>query len=309
MTTLCIDPATVPPRIVLSRKGSDAAWGGRPSLRVGDELISLPIPEGVRRSRLGAGMGLRYGDLPAHSRVGAFHGHLKNTSAEDLVHLDPDLRPALRGNRHTHMETPPGLFGQVGAAARHLDHQGVGPGTLFLFFGWFREVVELEGKWRRAGRDEHTVWGWLEVGAVHPVNTAEHAAAMPWAQHHPHAAHWQRYDVLNRIYRSTERLSFAPALPGAGVFRYKPALSLTRPCDPAATRRQWCLPSFFRSAGLTYNQKAAARNVSEGPCRRSRMHLDSAPIGQEFVTPAGRRFRAQERAAVARWLEDLFEGV
>lgn len=309
MTSRRIDPALVPSRLVLSRKGSDAAWGGRPSLRLGEELISLPIPEGTRRSQLGSGAGLRFGDLPPHPRVGAFHDYLKDASADDLVHLDPDLRPELRMAGSAPVNAPPGLFGQVGAAARHLDNQGVGPGTLFLFFGWFRKIVEQEGRWRRVGRDEQTIWGWLQVESVHPVNTPEHAAALPWARHHPHVAHWKRYDQHNRIYRSTERLSFAPALPGAGVFRYQPALSLTRGCDKAATRRQWCLPSFFRSAGLTYNQNAGAKDGSLTRCKASRLHLDSAPIGQEFVSPAARAFRGKERAAVARWLEDLFEGV
>ena len=306
MTTLRIDPSHVPPRIVLSRKGSDAAWGGRPSLRLEDELISLPIPEGERRSHLSSGAGLRYADLPPHPRVGVLHTHLKNVSAEDLVHLDPDLRPELRLDRGKTGNAPPGIFGQVGAAARHLDNQNVGPGALFLFFGWFREIEDRAGQWRRTGRDEQTIWGWLEVESVHPVSTAKHAAALSWAAHHPHVAHWQRYDRLNRLYRSTEKLSFAPALPGAGVFRYKPALSLTRSCEPTATRRQWCLPGFFRSAGLTYNQSASTESGNLARCRRSRLHLDSAPIGQEFVSPAGRAFRARERTAVARWLEDLF---
>ena len=305
---LCIDPKLVPSRLVLSRKGSDASWGGRPSLRVGDELISLPIPEGERRSTLGRGKGLRYADLPDHARVGSWHQHLKNISADDLVHLDPDVRRELRPPL-PRSETPPGLFGQVGSAARHLDNQGVGPGALFLFFGWFRELVEREGQWRRAGRDEHTLWGWLEVASVHPVTNAPQAAALPWASHHPHAAQWDRYDSLNRIYRSTERLSFAPALPGAGVFRYKPALSLTRGCRESATRSEWCLPAFFRRAGLTYNQTVSLADGSTDRCKPSRVHVNSAPIGQEFVSPEGRTFRARERVAVARWLEELFGGM
>ena len=307
MAKLCIglhiDPGTLPPRLVLSRKGADASWGGRPSLRLGEELISLPIPEGARRTELSDGKGLRYRDLPSHPRVGAWQEHLKNVAPDDLVHLDPDLRPELRSGLCCGPAIP-GIFGQVGAAARHLDNQGVGPGALFLFFGWFREVLQHRGQWKRVGRDEHTIWGWLQVASVHPVRSEAEAMSLAWAKHHPHVAHWERYGELNRIYRSTESLSFAPSLPGAGAFRYKPALSLTRACDEKATRTQWCLPAFFGGAGLTYNQK-----VSGERCEASRLHLDSAAIGQEFVSPQGRAFRQSERAAVARWLEDLFSGM
>ena len=125
--------------------------------------MSLPIPE--RRPRAAAaakaGTGLRYGDLPAHPQLGPLHGYLRNLSASHHVHLDPDVRPALRGV--TGVSSGEYLFGQVGAAERHLRNQGIAPGDLFLFFGWFREAAERKGQWRRVGPDEHTVWGWLQA--------------------------------------------------------------------------------------------------------------------------------------------------
>ena len=54
----------------------------------------------------------------------------------DRVHLDPDI------DRSADNRLPgwrPAL-GQTGAAQTHLEGQGVGPGDVFLFFGWFREV-------------------------------------------------------------------------------------------------------------------------------------------------------------------------
>ena len=220
------------------------------------------------------------------------------------MHLDPDLRPELRpaGLRANWRER---LFGQEGAAERHLRNQEVGPGDLFLFFGWFREAQARDGAWKRMGPDEHCVWGWLQIDESHPVTTAEAAARLGWAAHHPHVAHWDRYDRNNRVYRARQRLSFRPELPGAGVFRWHPGLTLTRRCGTAATRRQWCLPGFFRRTGLTYNQVDGPRC----PAARGRVHLDSAPIGQEFVLPAHRAFRASEEAAVADWLGSLFGGM
>lgn len=299
---LTFDPEALPRRIVLSRKGSDSAWGGRPSLRVGDELISLPIPESAARR---AGDGLRYGDLPVHARVGALHGHLRDVGADRHVHLDPDVRPELRAGagwrgaaRHALM------FGQEGAAERHLRNQGVGPGDLFLFFGWFRGAVQRGGVWKRTGPDEHCIWGWLQVEDSYPVTGAQEARELRWAAHHPHVARWELFDRHNRLYRARRRLSFAPELPGAGVFRWQPGLTLSQRCVAGATRREWCLPGFFRQTGLTYNQVDGPRC----PEARGRVHVRSAAIGQEFVLPAHRPFRASERGAVAKWLAMLFGG-
>ncbi len=304
---IAIDPEHLPRRIVLSRKGSDAAWGGRPSLRVGTELISLPIPESPSRAAAAeqTGLGVRYCDLPSHPCAGALHDHLQRMDPARYVHLDPDLRPELRpAHPHTDTSRHERLFGQEGAAERHLRNQEVGPGDLFLFFGWFREAEQHGETWKRVGSDEHCVWGWLQIDETHAVTEAATAAKLPWAAHHPHVAHWDRYDRNNRLYRAREWLSFAPGLPGAGVFRWHPGLTLTQRCGAAVTRREWCLPGFVRRTGLTYNQ------VDGVGCPNSRrcVHFSSAAIGQEFVMPAHRAFRRGEYNAVATWLGSIFRG-
>ena len=313
---MLINSEALPRRIILSRKGSDATWGGRPSLRVGRELISLPIPESLSRAQAAerTGLGVRYRDLPPHPRIGALQAHLKAIDPDRHVHLDPDLRPALRpaaARRGKHAAER--LFGQEGAAERHLRNQKVGPGDLFLFFGWFREAVPHAVGWKRVGPDLHCLWGWLQIAETHAVASAEAAAHLPWAAHHPHVAHWERYDRHNRLYRARRRLSFAPDLPGAGVFRWHPALTLTARCRPAshapATRSAWCLPDFLRRTGLTYNQIDGPACSAAAEAAGSRVHLHSAPIGQEFVMPAHRPFRPGEWNAVATWLQELFRGV
>ncbi len=303
-----IDVEQLPGRVVLSRKGADATWGGRPSLRVGAELISLPIPESPARAAAAAatGTGVRYGELPLHPRVGALHDHLRGMAPARYVHLDPDLRPELRPPAgRTAATEAERLFGQEGAAERHLRNQEVGPGDLFLFFGWFREAEPRGAAWKRVGPDEHGLWGWLQIGEMHAVKTGAVAEGLAWAKHHPHVAHWDRYDGNNRVYRARERLSFAPGLPGAGVFRWHPGLTLTQRCGAAVTRREWCLPGLVRRTGLTYNQVDGPRCGAT----RGRVHVRSAAIGQEFVLPAGRGFRRSERGALAAWLGCLFAEV
>src|SRR5262249_20168082 len=119
-------------KIILSRKGSDASAGGGPSPILADGgIVSLPIPD--RRSRI------RYRDI-----VGV-RDHAPHRDVR--AHLDPDLDPAARPR-------PRGwrpVFGQEGAAQTVLARAGVGPGDVFVYFGWFR----------RGREDLHVLFGWL----------------------------------------------------------------------------------------------------------------------------------------------------
>ncbi len=49
------------------------------------------------------------------------------------------------------------------AAQAVLEREGVGPGDLFLFFGWFRRVEVCGGVFRfvKGAPDVHVLWGWL----------------------------------------------------------------------------------------------------------------------------------------------------
>ena len=125
-------------RIVLSRKGFDSSYGGMPSPILEDgRLLPLPIP--ARHDRF------TMGDVRWHEDVdiaGLLHDLSRGVhSTSTTVHLDPDLdrRPELRlpGWRPS--------LGQTGAAQSHLESQGVGPGDVFLFFGWFRQVERHRG--------------------------------------------------------------------------------------------------------------------------------------------------------------------
>src|SRR5690349_16868847 len=139
-------------KIILSRKGFDSGTGkvASPILPSG-ETCSLPIPESKpdKRSRL-------YGEITAGAShlgdivVGLTGGKI---GWDDPVHLDPDLSfesiPRLAGWRP--------VFGQSGAAESHLRRMGVGEGDVFVFYGWFRQVECIGGRYRymRGARDLH----------------------------------------------------------------------------------------------------------------------------------------------------------
>ncbi len=266
----------MPPRtkLILSRKGFDSAHGGCPSpILDGDLLCSLPIPDD--RSSI------RYRQI-------SFNGSGVATIVESLTrgrisgtacaHLDPDLRrDAIR--------RAPGwrpIFGQAGAAQSHLARNQVGVGDLFLFFGSFQRA-ETDGNTLRFVRSApklHVIFGWLEVGAVHPV-TNTLAAKIPWARQHPHLTAPNRYK-RNTVYLASKHLSSLDLdSPGAGVFeRLRPELILTE-TNPYQGCANWKLPQWLhpgQRTPLSYHQ-----NPTRWTKDAESVHLKSAYPGQEFI--------------------------
>ena len=137
--------------------------------------VSLPIPSLYGPSRYNE---LRHGadDLGTIAKS-LSRGRFRPA---DTCHLDPDLtaqtipRPA---------DWRP-AFGQVGAAQKHLEQQEVAIGDVFLFFGWFRDVVrDPDGNWKYKQETPgvHRLFGWLQIGAVHCVG----AGNIEFREHHP----------------------------------------------------------------------------------------------------------------------------
>ncbi len=62
----------------------------------------------------------------------------------DYAHLDPDLS-------YSSIPRPEGwrpIFGQAGAAESHLQARGVTSGDVFIFYGWFKRVEYISGKYK-----------------------------------------------------------------------------------------------------------------------------------------------------------------
>jgi Nucleotide modification associated domain 3 len=276
-------------RLVLSRKGFDSDFGGRPSPILPDgQMVSLPIPD--------RGSDLRYADCRTADGVGYLE-LLQRLGIETIrysngptvtkvpisgtlgAQLDPDLSrwtlPRLAGWRP--------LFGQVDRAQSHLRNQGVGPGDLFLFFGLFSPTTQLpNGRLSYASQRDwmHVLWGWLEVNRVVPV-TDELLTELPWAAGHPHwrARHLDRYRRHNTLYVAREHSTLLPGLPGGGVFpEFRPLLRLSR---PGSTRSVWRLPMALhpdRTQLPLTGQSPGAWSIEADSAV-----LRSAGRGQEFV--------------------------
>ena len=264
-------------KLILSRKGFDSSYGKAPSpIFASGEMRSLPIPEATQTS-----CPVRYQDIQAAQlNLGALVNDLTNSkiSPSSPAHLDPDLD-------HRSLERAAGwkpLFGQSAAAEGHLQKCGVQAGDLFLFYGWFKQVEQIAGKFQyvRNAPDLHVIFGWLQI--EQRIEAAQRQTIPTWALAHPHCCRTpQRLDTL---YVATDQLhlpGLSTALPGGGVFGcFAPARRLTAPS--AAKRSIWQLPAWFhpaiRPSCLSYHH-TPERWTNKG----DHVLLQSVGRGQEFV--------------------------
>lgn len=162
-------------------------------------------------------------------------------------------------------------LGQCGSAQSHLDRGGVGPGDIFLFFGWFRATSPDGGRLAFHGPDMHALFGYLQGGECVAVNCRPTPAGLAT---HPHFRPEHAREAHNTVYVARDRLDFAPSLPGYGVFRWHELLRLTKAGE---TRSRWDLPPFFKGLDITYH----------GPKSWRDGYFQSAGRGQEFILEAG----------------------
>jgi hypothetical protein len=228
-------------RIIFSRKGYDSTAGGIPSPVFPDgTFCSLPIPSEQSPSLK---------DVRHQGRnLGSIVEQLKSVHGlgESGVHLDPDLDRDARPRRAGWLP----CFGQVGAAQTHLTNQHVMEGDVFLFFGWFREVVLVNDRlhYRADAQDMHCLFGWLQVGAVYHPSMVD-SEPPEWACDHPHVRDADYYcseATNNTLYVASKRLCLAGLrrpVAGGGVFRrFTPRIQLTA---PGQQRSIWRLPACF----------------------------------------------------------------
>ncbi|CAM2068957.1 Nmad3 domain-containing protein [Sulfidibacter corallicola] len=279
-------------KLVLSRKGFDSSAGGcaNPILPDGS-LWPLPIPDEDSPFRYGQlqrnGIGLA--DLLAdltRGRVAASMG----------AHLDPDLeRDDLTERTDPHWQP---TFGQQGAALGHLFKQGISPGDLFLFYGWFREIETTHSGWRfrKSAEDRHILFGWFQIDRWLDMSRTQNRNR--WQARHPHA-HGTRANP-NVLFLAPKRLRLGgerTRFPGAGSFSgITPGQVLT---EPGGARGDWLLPSWFHPEGrasvLSYHADPKRwRQAPEGT------RLRNVNRGQEFVLDLDHYPEAHD------WLHQLF---
>jgi len=257
-------------------------------------MLSLPIPE---TETYATKQRCRYSDIrfrgEALDQIISRLGGPRRTVPE-FAHLDPDL---CRESLDRSPEWRP-AYGQALAAESHLIGEGVGPGDLFLFFGWFRQV-DADWRYIKGAADLHVIFGWLQVD--HKIAVAA-GSPPPSVVEHPHFV-GPPYGAQDAVYVSRERLSIPQMgldLPGAGLFpRVTPALVLTALGN---NRSVWDLPPAFVDADgrvrLSYHRQRVATPSSSG-----RIRFSSVARGQEFV------LERNDDSDLLPWLENVFETV
>lgn len=280
-------------KIILSRKGFDSGIGGVASpIFPSGELHSLPIPESIPSNHSKRYQEIQAGEHSLGSIVNDLTGG--KVKPEWFAHLDPDLDA---GSVPRSANWRP-VFGQAGAAEKHLQNQGVKEGDIFVFYGWFRLVELVSGKYRyvSAAPDLHVIFGWLQV--EQRLSVASFSEIPAWALDHPHCK-TRKYSRLDSIYISASHLHLPGTeihKPGAGMFhRFAPQLCLTAPHQ---SRSVWQLPKWFyprdSTSSLSYHS-----NLSRWELNGDTVLLRSVGRGQEFVLDC------QEYPEAVQWLCQL----
>lgn len=283
-------------KIILSRKGFDSSAGGYPSPHLVDSgrLISFPIPEdetvntGVSYSDLIVDQSNTYLDLMKQLGI-------KKYSDGTSVHLDPDINSSVIKRKHTEWR---GIFGQSSAAQAHLAKKKVQVGDLFLFFGWFKDVVRTELGYKYVnGTHRHIIWGYMQVGEIEPIAEAVHYDN--WKLPHPH--YQCRDREMNTAYIAAPTLSFNSSIPGCGTFKFQQSLVLTQAGQ--RNRSVWQFPRYFHpSSGTRMSYHEDLYSKSGKPVwelRDDHCILQSVGRGQEFVI--------EGNVEIENWANGLFQ--
>ncbi len=268
-------------KLIFSRKGFDAGYGGVPSPIFPDRsILSLPIPAKKERTSFAD---MTFGTLSVGDLVEQLSGG--RILGTDTAHLDPDLNRDL-------IERGPSwvpAFGQAHRSQSHLAKQQVGTGDLFLFYGWFREVEQKEGKWRyrRGAPDLHVIFGWLRVNEVVEVGSDIDGAVQkhPGLGGHPHC-YGEGFYTNNTVYIGSD----------AGTFETVSERHILT--APNETRSIWRLPRAFypdKKTPMTYHKDLRRWIIDDD----EHVRLKTVAKGQEFV------LNLVEYPEVHEWIADI----
>lgn len=249
-------------KVSFSRKGFDSKYGRQPNAILPDgTLLPFPIPdEDDGKNNFGE---LIYDGKQLIDYIRELNPN-SYLSSSHLCHLDPDLRKETKNRR----EGWKPAFGQTGSSLSELRNNSFKEGSLFLFFGWFRETEIRKGalKYRKGAPHIQLIYGYLQVSKI-----IEKARELPeWLSDHPHAERILKNHGKDAIFLPAENLSFLPELPGATMLKYSNDLVLTA---PGFTRSKWRLPEFFKNIKISHSPKQSL----------SGDYYQSASIGQEMI--------------------------
>lgn len=146
-------------------------------------------------------------------------------------------------------------FGQTAASQSHLANNGVGVGDVFLFFGLFSDLSRKDR--------HHRIFGFLRIDEVVHVGANPTLCDQPsgFKSRHPHTI--GEWNANNTIYLG----------PGKFATTSKNSLRLSKSGEKISL---WKVPSWLRTAGLTYHGRQSRWGDDDT--------LQVVGRGQEFIT-------------------------
>ena len=243
-------------KVILSRKGFDSINGGMPSVIMPNgDLVSMPIPSPRDVNSYDQ---LWYGGK-------TYRQILKELAPKKRFprcHLDPDIDSSRLVNKPSGWKP---AFGQCSTSASYLlDTVDLLPNDIFLFFGNFRRVEEVDGQYRFISRTGdfyrdctiQVIWGYLQVGEI-IRDPRKVKADYPW---HPHAVGSHLRDKTEMLVVPRKRLSFAASRPGCGLLKYDVARVLT---ERGASKAIWKFNKVYSPDNIIVSQ--GRKNSSRCP--------------------------------------------
>ncbi|WP_386687136.1 hypothetical protein [Lonepinella sp. MS14437] len=265
-------------KVILSRKGADGGNWKFPSPILPDgRMLSFPI---YSEKDSVCPNDLYLDGVDIKKLILDLHPNLSNDARIRHLHLDPDLN---RNPNNRPKDWRPSL-GQVNAAQGILSNHKVNTNDVFLFFGWFKHVEEVKGKWKYCGKDIHSLFGWLEIENVlnfTDKNKENLIQQYHFLKQHPH---YNSTNLsTNTVYISKDKSNYSKSSEfGAGVFRFSEKLQLTA---EGRSKSQWLLPRWFKPDNLDYalSSHHNSKRWIEYTASNDKVILQSVYRGQEFV--------------------------
>ncbi|RQW79624.1 MAG: hypothetical protein EHM79_20565 [Geobacter sp.] len=186
------------------------------------------------------------------------------------------------------------VLGQAANAESHLQNQKIGIGDIFIFYGWFRKIEKIDGRWQYlpSSRNMHIIWGWMKISDALDVGTRskreQYKEIYSFLHSHPHLADSpdSPYPSINRDYISEK----------GGLLGYSDPRCLTD-CINYRGRSTWRLPSYF-------NQPQAFTFLKNFAVEGDDVIITYRGYGQEFVLDLDKVSSEKDREGILRYLDE-----